>query len=728
MMRSLLAALLLTVSAFAATFPVSTVTLDEAPETRSVPELAAGPHGYLATWTDARSGATVLLAARVAADGSVLDSAGIALAPVPSQAAVIWNGERYLVFFPYGPDLAMRSVAEDGSVGEIRTVIPNAVVDLQEPIAVATNGQRIVVAYAGDHPTWDVRARVHAAVLAMDGTLLSDVLLDETRADRLQPTVAANGSGFAVAWNRSVFTPAQELEGFALHAVRFDERGIRLDAAVRKIGQTGAEASLRANGNTFIAERAWESWFVGEDLTQVGAPVNRPPGRFFTLRGAAAVIDEEVVELSGAEIPRWLQVATYDEQGRPAASRRVLQGTEDGRQAIVGAAAVQNGGDVLIAWLTYSYQDNAPVRLFTRLASADTLAPKGERRVLTRSAAPQRAPSIAPGETEALVAWKQLDGVYAARVTSDGRRLDGPGIRLSEGGYAHPPAAAFHDGRYAVAFGHSIDEDHWEVVVRFISPAGGLLPETVRIPVSRWMGNVAMASGGGSLVLVWTDEAEPLRATRIHAGGTYDPPVTVAADWVGSTEPLLSFNGTHFLIAWTDIALDWDIFYLLGISGRRMTPDLHFADSEPRTLVSYGTVRGEDEPSLTSNGNDWFVTWTHMTDGENQVRMARVAADGTADDGMVLTRGSGAEIAWTGTQLVLAWKDDALYVAPLNGGTRRVLDPNPMVYEERQVSLTRWGSSWAAAYPLVLGGGAGHVPRVLVTLDGRSARKVRAVR
>ena len=108
-MRSLLAALLFTVSAFAATFPVSTPTLDEPPETRSVPELTAGTAGYLATWTDARSGATVLLAARVAADGSVLDPTGIVIAPVPSPADVIWNGERYLVFFPYGPDLAVRS-------------------------------------------------------------------------------------------------------------------------------------------------------------------------------------------------------------------------------------------------------------------------------------------------------------------------------------------------------------------------------------------------------------------------------------------------------------------------------------------------------------------------------------------------------------------------------------------------------------------------------------------
>lgn len=727
-MRSLAAALLFTVSAFAATFPVSTVTLDEPPETRSVPELAAGTNGYLATWTDARSGSTVLLAARVAADGSVLDPAGFVIAPVPSSAQVIWNGTSYLVFFPYGADLAMRPVAEDGSVGAIRTVVPNAVVDLQEPIEAATNGQRIVIAYAGDHPSWDVRARVHAAVLAMDGTLLNDVLLDETRADRLQPAVAANDSGFAVAWNRSVFTPAQELDGFALHAVRLDQRGARIDAQVRKIGETGAETSLRRNGNTFIAERPWESWFVSADLTRVGAPENRPPGRFFTLRGAAAVVDEEYAELSGAEIPRFLGVATYDAQGRPAAARRVLQGTEDGRQVIGGAAAVQRGDDLLIAWLTYAYEDNAPVRMLTRLASAETLTPKGERRELTRSAAPQRAPAIAPGETEAVVAWQQLDGVYAARVTSDGRHLDGPGIRLSDGLATHPPAAAYHDGRYAVAFGQAIDDDRWEVVVRFVSPAGGLLPETVRIPVSRWMGHVALASGGGSLVLVWTDEDEPLRATRIHAGGTYDPPVAVAAAWVGAAEPLLSFNGTHFLIAWTDIVLDWDILYRVGISGRRMTPGLHFADSEPRTLVSFGTVRSDDEPSLASNGSDWFVTWTHMLDGgDRQVRLARIAADGTADAGSALVRGFGAEIAWTGTQLVLAWKDDALYVAPLTGGTR-VLDANPLVYEERQVSLTRWGSSWAAAYPVVLGGGAGHVPRVLVTVDGRVGRKVRAVR
>ncbi|HEX6097540.1 MAG TPA: hypothetical protein VF432_14525 [Thermoanaerobaculia bacterium] len=728
---ALFAALLLAVPAFAGTFPVSTAPLGEPPETRSVPELTAGREGYLATWTDARSGATVLLAARVAPDGSVLDPTGIVLAPMPSSAAVIWNGASYLVFFPYGADLAVRAVAEDGSVGAIRTVVPNALVDLQEPIEAATNGQRIVIAYAGDHPSWDVRARVHAAVLAMDGTLLNDVLLDETRADYLEPSVAANGSGFAVAWNRSVFTPAQELEGFALHAVRFDDRGVRIDAQARKIGGTGAEASLRPNGETFVANRPWESWFVSADLAVAGTPENRPPGRFFTLRGAAAVIDEEVVELSGAEIPRWVQVATYDEQGRPGMSRRVLQGTPDGREAIAGASAVQRGDDVLIAWLTYSSQDNSPIRMYTRLASADTLAPRSERRVLTRSAAPQRAPSFVAGETEALAAWKQLDGIYAARVTSDGRPLDGPGIRLSEGVLSHPPAAAYHGGRYAVAFGQPVSDQQWEVVVRFISPAGGLLPETIRIPVARWMGHVALASGGGSLVLVWTDEGQPLRATRIYAGGTYDPPVAVVEAGGLLEDPVISFNGTHFLLAWTDVYLDWDILYRTGILARRMTPELQFADTEPRTLVSFGWTRNVAEPSLASNGSAWFLTWTSTANAQTQqVRAARIAADGTAEDSRALTHGFGAEIAWTGTQLVVAWKDDALYVAPLTEvlGAPRILDPSPMVYEDRQVSLTRWGSSWAAAYPLVGGVEVGHVPRVVVTVEGRSARKVRAIR
>jgi hypothetical protein len=745
MIRCAALVLLATLSAFGGTFPVATAPLDEPAETRSVPELTAGREGYLASWVDARSGAPVLLAARVAADGSVLDATGILVAPVATSAKVVWNGERYLVFFSDGADLVVRPVSEDGAVGPMRTVVPNALLDLYEPLDVATNGQLIVIAYAGDKLSWDVRARVHAAVLSMDGTLLSDVLLDDARTDRLHPSVAALGSTFAVGWNRPVFTPAQELEGFGLWAVRLDARGVRLDAQPRHVGTTGMEAALHANGSSFVADRGWESWFVSADLTQTGAPVERPPGRFFTLRGAAAVVDEELAQVYGADIPRWVQVARYDEQGKPGASQRVLQGTEDGRSGIEGASAVERGDDVLIAWLTLAGGEPLRLHLFTTLVSSDTLAPKGEQRVLTRSAAPQRAPSLtAASATQALVTWKQPDGIYAGRITAGGRALDGPGIRLSEGQHTQVPVAAYHDGRYAVAFGQSIEEDRWEVVVRYLSPDGGLLPDTVRIPVSRWAGEVAMASGGGSLVLVWMDAG--LHATRLHGGGAFDPPVDVIENWWGPLAPVVSFNGTHFLIAWVDTYLDYDWLYRLGISGRRMTPDLRFADPEPRTLVSFGSARDHNEPALASKGSEWLLTWTSSTspfdpnppsDEKKQVRIARIAADGTASSrfGDAVTRGFGAELVWTGSRLVMSWKDDApgspLYVAPLTAGltvdasAQRTLDPSSMIYDDQQVSLGRWGSNWAAVYPLLGGAETGYVPRVLVTVEGRKARALR---
>ena len=734
MIRSLVLSLLFAFSASAGTFPVSTAPLSEPPASRSVPELTAGRDGYLATWIDGRSGELALLAARIAANGEVLDPTGIVLAPTSLSAPVVWTGERYLVFFAQGPNLVMRAISEDGTVGATQMVVPNALLDEMSSIDAATNGQRIVIAYAGDKLAWNIRARPHAAVLSMDGALLENYLLDETRADRLLPSVAVNDSGFFVAWNRMVLISPQLMDGFALQALRLDGRGVRLDAGPRTVGRMAAEATLRANGNAFVATSEYEGWPVSADLTQYGTPGPRPRGRFFTLNGAAAVIDQDYAPVSGWEIPLYVGVVAYDAQGRFGDPRRVLQATADGRTDVGGASAAQRGDDLLVAWLTNHSASSSPYRLFTAVASADTLAVKTEPRLLTYSAAAQRAPSVATGEHEALVAWSQDDGVYTGRITPDGRQLDGAGIKLNTNWVVHPPSAVRHDGRYAIAFAENVDDDHNNVVVRFVSPEGVLSADSVRFPTGRWEGKVTLASGGGSLVAIWGDGG--LYATRIH-GTTFDPPVEVVPNWAGAADPVVSFNGTHFLIAWVDTYLDWDVLYQMGISGRRMTPDLQFADAAPRELASFGYSRGHAEPALASNGSEWFLAWTHLTptDDRKQVRIARIAADGTTDNrlGNAVARGFGAELAWTGSKLMMTWKDDApgnpLIVAAVEDvASPRTLDPSALIYEASQASITRWRNNWVAAYPLVGGVDVGHVPRVLVTFEGRMKPKLRAIR
>ena len=735
--HSLLLSLVFAFTASAATFPASTAPLGDPPRSREVPELTAGRNGYLAAWRDTRNGESTLLAARVAANGEVIDATGITIVRTYAATKTVWNGERYLIFFAYGPNLVMRSIGEDGTVSAMQTVVANAFLDPMEPIDAATNGQRIVVAYAGDHLAWNIRARMHAAVLAMDGSVVENLLLDEERTDRLRPSIAINDSGFFVAWNRMVLNPALQLEGFALQAQRLDGRGVRLQQP-RTVGRVGAPASLRANRDSFIGSSDYQGWFVSANLGFYSDAGDRPPGRFFTLDGAAAVIDQDHDPVSSASIPRYVEVVPYNAQGDFSDGKRILQATEDGMHNVAGASAVQRGDDVLVAWVTYHYGTSSRFRVFTVLASANTLMAKTEPRLLTRSATAQRFPSIASGANEALVTWSDDGDVYAGRVTSDGRQLDGAGLKLNERFVLHPPSAVLHEGRYAIAFTQWIGQQHAEVVIRFVSPLTGLSPDIVRIPAGEGQ-EVRLASGGGSLIVVWRDEG--LHATRIH-DTTYDPPVEVFPRW-NAHDPVVSFNGTHFLIAWVDTYVDYDWFYDHAISGRRMTPELQFADAEPRTLVTFGFSRDHDEPALASNGTDWFLTWTNSAspyhgspaDEKQQVRIARIAPDGTADNilGTALARGFGAELAWTGSKLMMTWKDDALgnplFVASVDhASTPRTLDPSAMIYEGSQTSITRWRDGWAAAYPIVGGSDVGHVPRVFVTFEGPAKPKRRVLR
>lgn len=684
-------ALLLSVALFGATeIPVVTdIVLNEPPDSRSSLALASDGDGYLAVWADFRASRPALIATRIRSTGEVLDPTGIFIAPHDSQASIVWNGERYLVFFVGDGALRMRTIDRDGVISGPLMLIEHVL-----EAAMATNGSRILVSYAGDSQ----RPGTHVAALDMNGGVLLDMEVDVRSSGGPSVAVLPNGS-FVAGWN--TFAPSI----FTLNALRFDADGTRAEFAPHVLGNTYQQATLHANGDALVASEPGRCWGVSADLRDLTAQVQCPGGRLFSLRGRAA--------LASAQGPRNtivdLSVSVFDEQGHAIEQKPLFKATDREDAQVWSIAAIQKGDDVLIAWTAEHWNSD---RLFARVVSAGSLEPKGERVPLTTSAKGQLNPSIAVGHTEMLVAWEERGEVYASRITFDGRRLDGTGIRLSTN-WARRPRVVFHEGLYAVAFLQSDGIEYENLAVRFISPRDGLLPETVTT-YTRAAESVALASGGGMLV-AFTTGSRDVVATRIHPAGTADPAVVVAhRDGVYPRYPVASWNGSHFLVAWIESSVTDDV-WRGTIAGRRVTLNLGI-DGDVLALAAGKEVDPFETPALASNGGEWFLAWSR----ENHVRLARIAADGTVLSESPTLYGSAPQLTFAGRQLVLAAKSFG-NVTIQAGDTFTTIPSLP--YDG--FSLTSRAAKWYTAFTRRGGTEVGHVERVYVASPGPRRRTLR---
>jgi len=126
-MRSLLATLLCltALTSGAALGPPIAISpptpADETGIARQPMALAASGDGFLALWSERRGRCTYLVASRIAADGAVLDPAGIVVQNMAAtEARAVWTGEAWAIVWSDGVDLYGRRMSADGMLLEPR--------------------------------------------------------------------------------------------------------------------------------------------------------------------------------------------------------------------------------------------------------------------------------------------------------------------------------------------------------------------------------------------------------------------------------------------------------------------------------------------------------------------------------------------------------------------------------------------------------------------------------
>jgi hypothetical protein len=217
----------------------SYIAVSTAPGDQRAPAVTAGGSTTLIAWEDFRLGSDCdVRAARIAANGSIVDADGFVVTNLPnSQFApdAAWDGTNFLVAWSDWVsavtwDIRATRVAPAAAVLDTPLVVSNAANDQTEP-SVAWDGTSFVVAWADRRSgSGDVYAgRVTAAGTVQDG---SGFVLSNAANEQVLPAVAAAGGTVLATWGDSRGSSED------VYGARIDSGSV-LDASGRVVSSKG---------------------------------------------------------------------------------------------------------------------------------------------------------------------------------------------------------------------------------------------------------------------------------------------------------------------------------------------------------------------------------------------------------------------------------------------------------------------------------------------------------
>jgi hypothetical protein len=589
--------------------------------------------------------------------------------------AIAWTGDGFGVVWSSsgstGDQIRFARLDVDG-----RRVGPDAVVfgaDGVTPQApgIAWDGRRFGVSW------WRSGQGVDFSLLESDGRTVGDVvrLTESPRAWAPSP-VAANAQGFVVAWADFA---ADGGDVFVAHVGADGEReGEPADLTPgAETGGSPALASTSAGFGLVFPGGPGGTALRFARLDAGGRPTGPPlpvarreantvggPALAWTGRGYIAAWEWQDAYTGVREV----HAVAIDEAGR--ASGEPFQVSPSGGQSF-RAAAGAGGGAALVAW--NDDRDGVAAVLAATVGEDGTAS---EARRVTGPSGPWE-----DGRSPVLAAGRGPDDAACAAMVAEGRpaRMIVP---LGDG--VRPVLAATGDG-YGLAWTGERGGNEGVRLLR-LDDLGRPRGE-VRLVAAADAEDVALEWTGDGFGAAWTDHRDPsgfadneIYFARLDAAGAPSgEPVRVTHDDTRSEGARLAWSGREFGLAWADVADDGGdrvriLFRRLSAGGQPV--------DEGRVIAE---ASAEARPALVRDGEGYGVAWHVHSEGENHIRLARLAADGSLRDEVVPVAEERAvgpasvDLAWTGGRYVVAWSKvlvpdageaGALHLAAVDAGGR----------------------------------------------------------
>lgn len=698
--------------------------------------IAYGGGQFFAVWSDFRAapGTAELYGARISASGAVLDPAGIPIAAgVTTQFAnaIAFDGTNFLVVWEKagatsseGDLYATRVVAATGAVldpagirltsGAKREFDPAVDFDgtnffvvwndmngaqyavygtrvsragaVLDPQGVRLSGSEYtyapVVAWDGSQHlvAWsDYRGGsdydVYAARVSRTGAALDLIAVATGNGRQENPAVAYDGQSFVVAWQDGRATPTH------VYANRINAKGKRQDG-------NGVQLTSAAGGQTYprLAFDGTNHLLVWTDARQSGATTAGVFGARVTPRLArvdaadlaispppAAQVAPDVACGGGQWLAVWFdqRLRTADSQGSTApdiyGARVAKTGAvlDPAAFAVATAANAQHfpavaGGDdgYLAAWEDLRTGQSRVWGTRFDLAGA----PVGDAFPIALSGLVSRYAAVAPGARgNYLVVWQAGFGadadLWAARVrAADGVVLDPGGVRVAAtpGAGEFMPAVAFDGTSWLVVWtdgSASWGSTNRVAAARVIDGAAGLTVDAAPLVLASGTNTVNYATVAGSddgFLVAWSELAPGVgydvlgARVREEADGSatvLDPEgVAIAARATSEYAPIAAFDGTNYLVAWSDYRASNGQIFAARVATSAFGP---FALLGPDGLGVAPSAASQAAAALGSDGAGALLVWRERatTTGPFELHAARLVDDGTlfADPAFLLS-------------------------------------------------------------------------------------------
>ncbi len=283
----------------------------------------------------------------------------------------------------------------------------------------------------------------------------------------------------------------------------------------------------------------------------------------------------------------------------------------------------------------------------------------------------QYFPSLSFDGTNYMVVWTDFRSggnadIYATCVSTSGRVLDPSGIPVAiDTMWEYSPSVEFDGTNYFIVWteytGDSLRNDIYGVRVNIT----GTVIDTQKIPISTALDNQFspfVAFDGINYFVVWEDKRNgnyDIYAARVSPSGeildTAGIPVSTAVN--AQYSPSVSFDGTNYFVAWSDIRNDADDIY-----GARVTPSGTVLDTGG-IIISNASDK-QYAPSLISGVTDYLVVWTDWRRGAvSDIYGARITQSGEVIDpnGIIISNFAYSQnspsAAFDGTNYFIVWSD-----------------------------------------------------------------------
>jgi hypothetical protein len=392
---------------------------------------------------------------------------------------------------------------------------------------------------------------------------------------------------------------------------------------------------------------------------------------------------------------------------------------------------VYDGNNFIVIWNDGRVLGQTDVYFARITPSGEVLDPDGIQATFGANMVSYNDPAVATGDGITLLMWCEdlVSGTHAVkclRIDQDANILDPDGIIVSDtlNDSSGEMAASYDGTNFLIVWESGLFSLYDDIRGARVSNQGNVLdPGGFTIahnPDDQWVPRISF--GINKYLVVWTDsqgDDNDIYGTFVHTDGSVSDTTgfPIAAFEESQEFPGIDFDGTNFIVSWTDRRYEWD-FYATGVTpdGVVLSTTGWGVGAWPTTLTRYGDIACGDNYILAIWENRRFPMETDIQGGRIKIEDYSMPDLDGFDVSVGTYAHANPSTAFDGTNYLVVWEDRRNNISQIwgtrVGNSGQILDPdgiqigyndslqlrNPSVSFNGVDYMVAWGSQNSEGY------------------------------